>query len=97
MLRILCFGTFDGVHDGHRAMLKEARLVDQQSESDSRSASGQCGWCKDKFGLSWQIVPENMDKWLASGDSEKSGRAMQAMLKMKKINMAELQKASEGN
>ena len=57
---------------------------------------GQCGWTKDRFGLSWQIVPKNMDKWLASGESEKSGRAMGAMMKMKKINIAELQTAFEG-
>lgn len=59
-------------------------------------ASEQCGWCKDKFGLSWQIAPKSMDKWIASGDSEKSNRAMQAMLKMKKLNIAELEAAYEG-
>jgi predicted 3-demethylubiquinone-9 3-methyltransferase (glyoxalase superfamily) len=59
-------------------------------------ASEQCGWCKDKFGLSWQIVPSNMDQWLASGDSEKSGRAIHAMMGMKKIDMDALQKAFDG-
>jgi predicted 3-demethylubiquinone-9 3-methyltransferase (glyoxalase superfamily) len=57
---------------------------------------GQCGWTKDKFGFSWQIVPKNMDQWLASGESEKSGRAMQAMMKMKKLDMQALQDAYDG-
>jgi predicted 3-demethylubiquinone-9 3-methyltransferase (glyoxalase superfamily) len=45
----------------------------------------QCGWLKDKFGLSWQIVPEVLGKLLADPDPEKSQRVMQAMLQMKKI------------
>ena len=56
-------------------------------------ASEQCGWLKDKYGLSWQIVPSNMDKWLTGHDSEKSKKALQAMMKMKKIDIAELEKA----
>jgi predicted 3-demethylubiquinone-9 3-methyltransferase (glyoxalase superfamily) len=47
----------------------------------------QCGWCKDKFGLSWQIIPENM------GELLKSDKALQAMLKMHKINIKELEEA----
>jgi predicted 3-demethylubiquinone-9 3-methyltransferase (glyoxalase superfamily) len=58
--------------------------------------SEQCGWCKDKFGLSWQIVPASMDKWLADPDKERSNRAIMAMMKMKKIDIAELEKASQG-
>ncbi len=58
-------------------------------------ASEQCGWCKDKFGLSWQVTP-NMDQWLSGPDSEKSKRAMMAMLKMKKIIIADLEKAYNG-
>lgn len=51
--------------------------------------SEQCGWCKDKFGLSWQIIPDNM------GELLKSDRALAAMLKMHKINIAELEKAGK--
>lgn len=51
--------------------------------------SEQCGWLKDKFGLSWQVIPENM------GDLVKSEKAMKAMLEMKKIDIAALQKAEE--
>jgi predicted 3-demethylubiquinone-9 3-methyltransferase (glyoxalase superfamily) len=56
----------------------------------------QCGWLKDKFGLSWQIVPSALGKLLQDSDREKANRAMQAMLKMQKINVAELQAAFDG-
>ena len=54
----------------------------------------QCGWLKDKFGLSWQIVPNVLTSLLGSGD-ERSKRAMQAMLKMHKLEIATLQAAFE--
>lgn len=56
--------------------------------------SEQCGWCKDTFGVSWQIVPETMERWLGNPDKEKSGRALQAMLGMKKIIIADLEAAT---
>jgi predicted 3-demethylubiquinone-9 3-methyltransferase (glyoxalase superfamily) len=56
----------------------------------------QCGWLKDKYGLSWQIVPAVMDKMMSSGDKEKIGRVTQAFLKMKKFDIAALQNAFEG-
>jgi predicted 3-demethylubiquinone-9 3-methyltransferase (glyoxalase superfamily) len=56
-------------------------------------ASEQCGWCKDKYGLSWQVVPSSMEKWLSDPDTEKSNRAMTAMMKMKKIVIKELEEA----
>ena len=55
----------------------------------------QCGWIKDKYGFSWQITP-NMNQWLGDTDKERSDRTMQAMLKMKKIIIADLEKAYEG-
>lgn len=55
--------------------------------------SEQCGWLKDKYGLSWQIIPKQLGELLSDSDPEKSGRVMNAMLKMKKIDIAELQKA----
>jgi predicted 3-demethylubiquinone-9 3-methyltransferase (glyoxalase superfamily) len=58
--------------------------------------SEQCGWLKDKFGLSWQIIPKKMGELLSSEDKEKAGRAIQAMLKMKKIDLAALEKAYNG-
>lgn len=58
--------------------------------------SEQCGWLKDKFGMSWQIVPKRLGELLNDDDAEKSSRALHAMLKMKKIDVAELEKAFEG-
>ncbi len=55
--------------------------------------SEQCGWLKDKFGLSWQIVPRRMGELLGAPDKKKSLAAMNAMLKMKKIVIADLEKA----
>lgn len=52
-----------------------------------------CGWLKDKFGVSWQIVPPVLGKMLSSNDRAKAGKAMQAMMKMKKIIIADLEKA----
>jgi predicted 3-demethylubiquinone-9 3-methyltransferase (glyoxalase superfamily) len=53
-----------------------------------------CGWLKDKFGLSWQIVPRRLIELLADPDPKKSQAAMQAMMQMKKIDVAELEKAA---
>ena len=53
----------------------------------------QCGWLKDKFGLSWQIVPKQLGELMGDPDPEKSGRVVQAMLKMQKIIVIDLQKA----
>lgn len=58
--------------------------------------SEQCGWCKDKFGLSWQIIPKQLGELLNDPDKEKSHRVMEAMLKMHKIVVADLQKAYDG-
>lgn len=53
----------------------------------------QCGWVKDQFGLSWQIVPADMGKLLSSGDVERDRRASQALMSMKKIDIAALKAA----
>jgi predicted 3-demethylubiquinone-9 3-methyltransferase (glyoxalase superfamily) len=55
-----------------------------------------CGWLKDKYGLSWQIVPKRLGELMGDPDPEKSKRVRQAMLKMQKIIVADLQKAYEG-
>ncbi|OGU30543.1 MAG: hypothetical protein A2057_12615 [Ignavibacteria bacterium GWA2_35_9] len=55
--------------------------------------SEMCGWLKDKYGLSWQIVPTVLSKLLTDKDAKKSQRVMQAMLQMKKIEIADLEKA----
>jgi predicted 3-demethylubiquinone-9 3-methyltransferase (glyoxalase superfamily) len=56
----------------------------------------QCGWLKDRFGLSWQIVPKVLDDLVADPDKQKAGRVMEAMLKMKKLDIAALERAYEG-
>ena len=56
----------------------------------------QCGWLKDKYGLSWQVVPTGMVEMLNDPDREKADRAMEAMMKMKKLDIAELKRAFEG-
>jgi predicted 3-demethylubiquinone-9 3-methyltransferase (glyoxalase superfamily) len=57
---------------------------------------GPCGWCKDRFGLSWQVVPSGMDVLLSDPDPERAQRAMEAMLTMRKLDIAELERAAAG-
>jgi predicted 3-demethylubiquinone-9 3-methyltransferase (glyoxalase superfamily) len=57
---------------------------------------GPCGWLKDKFGLSWQIVPSALGKMMADKDPKKSRRVMEAMLQMKKMDIARLEQAYRG-
>ena len=56
---------------------------------------GPCGWLKDKFGVSWQIVPTALPRLLSDPDREKAQRVMAAMLQMKKIQIDELERAAE--
>lgn len=58
--------------------------------------SEQCGWCKDKFGMSWQIIPKRLGELLSDPDTEKANRAMQAMMGMHKLDVAALEAAFEG-
>lgn len=55
-----------------------------------------CGWINDKWGLSWQIVPRQLDALLDDPDPERAGRAMQAMLKQVKIDIGEIERAANG-
>jgi predicted 3-demethylubiquinone-9 3-methyltransferase (glyoxalase superfamily) len=57
---------------------------------------GPCGWCKDRFGFSWQIVPARMPQLIGGSDPEMAKRAMQAMFQMKKLDIAALERAREG-
>lgn len=52
-----------------------------------------CGWCKDRYGFSWQIVPEAMPNYIAGPDNARASRAMQAMLTMKKLDLAAIEQA----
>jgi predicted 3-demethylubiquinone-9 3-methyltransferase (glyoxalase superfamily) len=68
------------------------RYWDKLREGGDEKAQ-QCGWLKDKFGLSWQIVPAALFDMIADADGERSGRVMRAMLQMKKLDLAALQRA----
>ena len=59
-------------------------------------AAQQCGWARDRFGVSWQIVPSAMGRWMAGGDAARSERVMKAMLPMKKLDIATLEAAAAG-
>jgi predicted 3-demethylubiquinone-9 3-methyltransferase (glyoxalase superfamily) len=56
----------------------------------------QCGWLKDKFGLSWQIVPEALSRMMKSGDAAQSARVFKAMMQMVKLDIAQLERAYAG-
>ena len=57
---------------------------------------GPCGWLKDRYGLSWQVTPAGMDEVFSDPDPKRAQRAMQAMLKMSKLDIAELRRAADG-
>jgi predicted 3-demethylubiquinone-9 3-methyltransferase (glyoxalase superfamily) len=57
---------------------------------------GPCGWCKDRYGLSWQVVPEGMDDLFRDEDRARARRALEAMYRMRKLDIATLRAAAEG-
>ena len=76
---------------------KTQEEVDELWERLSQGGQkSQCGWLKDKYGLSWQIVPSVLGELLGDKDPEKSKRVMQAMLKMTKLDIRTLKQAYEG-
>ncbi len=96
--------TFVGLNGGPHFTFSEAvsfvvncetqQEVDAYYEQLSAGgAESQCGWLKDKFGLSWQIVPTILPRLLSGADPARSRRAMQAMLSMKKLDISVLQQA----
>lgn len=75
----------------------DQKEVDYYWEKLSEGGSeGPCGWLKDKYGLSWQVAPVGMDELLADPDSGRAQRAMAAMLKMGKLDLAALRAAADG-
>jgi predicted 3-demethylubiquinone-9 3-methyltransferase (glyoxalase superfamily) len=100
--------TFTALNGGPQFTFDEAVsfqvMCDTQDEVDyywSRltsdgGAEGPCGWLKDKFKLSWQVVPSIIPKLMTSGDAEKSARMMNAFMKMKKLDIATIQRAYDG-
>lgn len=99
--------TFTGLNAGPQFKFSEAISFQVSCENqeevdyfwDSLIEGGkpsQCGWLQDKFGLSWQIVPVQMGRLLSGKEPEKSQRAMEAMMKMVKLDIEELEKAYAG-
>lgn len=98
---------FQGLNGGPDFQFNEAVSFvincDDQIEVDrlwdaltaSGGEPGPCGWLKDRFGVSWQIVPRRPDELLNDSDPERARRAMEAMLKMGKIEVAELEHAAD--
>ena len=78
-------------------------LCDTQAEIDhywnslcKGGQEGPCGWLKDRFGLSWQVVPSTIPKMMTDPDTKKSARVMNAFMKMKKLDLATLERAYAG-
>jgi predicted 3-demethylubiquinone-9 3-methyltransferase (glyoxalase superfamily) len=90
----------------HRFSEAVSFVIDCESQEevdhywDALSSDGgepeQCGWLKDRYGLSWQVVPRAMVEMLQDEDAERAGRVMQAMLQMTKIEIATLRQAYDG-
>ena len=103
----LAGNKFSGLNGGPQFPFTEAVsfqiACEDQGEVDRLWAAlsdggspGQCGWLKDRWGLSWQIVPTRLFQLLADADVDRSRRAMRAMLKMTRLNIAELECAALG-
>jgi predicted 3-demethylubiquinone-9 3-methyltransferase (glyoxalase superfamily) len=101
------FAAMDSAHAGHAFTFNEAVSLmvhcDSQEEIDhywdrltAVPEAEACGWLKDRFGVSWQIVPRRMEELMASKDGAKLARVTEAFLKMKKFDIAALEKAAEG-
>ena len=98
--------TFTALNGGPIFKFSEAISLmvncDTQEEIDyfwqklSADGNGQCGWLKDKYGLSWQIVPANLGDMASDPDTAKTDRLMDAVLEMKKLDIAALKRAYDG-
>lgn len=77
---------------------KDQAEVDRYWEilTTNGGAESMCSWCKDKYGLSWQITPERLGELMSDPDRAKAGRVAQAMMQMKKIDSAALERAAAG-
>lgn len=107
MLENKWFAAMDSAHDQHNFDFNESIsfLVNcaDQAEIDyywqklsAVPESEQCGWLRDKYGMSWQITSADMQKWMTEGTQEQTDRVTQAFLQMKKLDVAKLKAAYEG-
>jgi predicted 3-demethylubiquinone-9 3-methyltransferase (glyoxalase superfamily) len=99
---------FIGINGGDQFRFDEAVSFEIECETQEEvdhywekltegGEEGQCGWLKDRFGLSWQVVPTGMEEVFADPDTKRADRAMQAMLKMRKLDLAALRAAADGD
>jgi predicted 3-demethylubiquinone-9 3-methyltransferase (glyoxalase superfamily) len=75
----------------------QAEVDELWAKLSAGGEESQCGWLKDRYGLSWQVVPDVLPKLLADPDRAKAGRVMQAMLRMTKIDIQALRDAAAGS
>jgi predicted 3-demethylubiquinone-9 3-methyltransferase (glyoxalase superfamily) len=98
---------FVGINGGPQFTFSEAVsfqiTCETQDEIDSYwekltdgGEEGPCGWCKDRFGLSWQVVPTGMEELFADPDTSRAERAMRAMFEMRKLDIEALRAAADG-
>ena len=81
----------------HCATQEEVDYYWEKLSAGGDPKAQQCGWLKDRFGLSWQVVPNGMEEMLADPESAGAQRAMNALLRMKKLDVAELRRAYAGS
>jgi len=101
---IPCIGLNGGPHFKHNESFSFQIATDDQAETDrlwhaivdNGGQESECGWCKDKWGLSWQITPRVLTQALADADRAAARRAFEAMMTMKKINVAAIEAAWKG-
>jgi len=104
VLGIPCIGLNGGPAFKHSEAFSFQVHTDTQEETDrywnaivkGGGAESMCGWCKDKWGLSWQITPRALTDVMASGDQAAAKRAFEAMMSMKKIDVAAIEAAAKG-
>ena len=104
VLGIPCLGLNGGPMFKHSEAFSFQVATDDQAETDrlwnaivgNGGQESQCGWCKDKWGLSWQITPRALTAAVTDPDRAAAGRAFKAMMEMKKIDIAKIEAARRG-
>jgi len=104
VLGIPCLGLNGGPAFKHSEAFSFQVITDDQAETDrywnaivgNGGAESQCGWCKDRWGLSWQITPRALLEAISGRDPAAAKRAFEAMMKMKKIDIAAIEAARRG-